>query len=162
MSTPIPSPTPPARNLQTVVGDPVYITQAQLAALFTTPKQVLPAFPGYMPRFTGGSIYREPGTAWTLNGGTNMVVRALGGGSPLLHTFDLSWLSTGPGGTLMLCSGPSFGTTGISTAMASGLYASKAYEIAILVANPTLGSGGLWFTPFYDLHRVAAPGIPPA
>lgn len=128
-----------------------YITSAEILSAFTVFPVIIPAVTGYMIHPFLGHWYREPGTAYTLNAANGLFLRSTdSGGGALLHTFDASILSQTIGFTV-ISSGPSGSGTGLTAAMFSSTYLNAPMIFNIAGGQPTVGTGGIYFSVFYHL-----------
>ena len=137
-------------GLDLIQSDTVYITEAQIKALNTTPITIIPAITGYMIAPKHGHVFREAGTAYTANGATVLVARFTNGaGGIRLTTFDLSPITAATANTTVMAGPVNSNAVSFSGTDFSSFAENTPVVFHAIGGNPTIGTGGIFVTIWY-------------
>lgn len=119
------------------------ISESQIRSLFSSPITLLPALAGYAHYLLGSAIYREAGTAYTLNSSTLLQFVVNG----TAYTQYATSIFSGIGPYAQVGNGPAFQTFSVT---ANGQdNANKPLTLQTNVANLSGGSGRLFVSIFW-------------
>lgn len=127
----------------------IFLSNAQIVALFTTAVEIVPAVAGYIHVVEKVIWDREAGSAYTANGATKLkLTYTNAAGIAIAHTFDLIIL-TDAGPFTTISSGPSSLSTQFASATPSSSAKGNSLVVGMDTAQATGGAGGITVTCFF-------------